>query len=165
MAGDFMKINILRPEAQGERLSKILRASGMVVLFFTLAASVAWAHSAMNRFWGEVPVDILISGDVLVVKPLIVPEGVTLTIDKGATVRFEKTASSDNRIVVKGALVVAGTKESPVRFIPKEPGNKWQGISFEAGARGLMQYAVLDGSSKGYGSPPKGILIKEVEVR
>ena len=129
------------------------------------SAPAVWAHSALNRFWGEVPVDMMISGDVLVVKPLIVPVGVTLTIDKGTTVRFEKSAAGDNRIVVKGGLIVVGDKAAPVRFIPKEPGGKWQGIIFEAGSRGLMQNALIEGSIKGIVAPPKGVLKKDVEVR
>ncbi len=129
---------------------------------FLLLPALAYAHSATNRFWGEVPVDMLLSGDVLIVKPLVVPEDVTLTIDPGTVVRFEKTKSGDNRIVVKGKLIAAGTGAKPIRFIPKDKASgPWYGIEF-AGGSGRVEHCVFEGATKGIDDPAGKAVLKEV---
>ena len=123
---------------------------------------VAFAHSATNRFWGEVPVDMLLSGDVLIVKPLVVPQDVTVTIEPGTVVRFEKTRSGDNRIVVRGRLVAAGTAGKPIRFVPKDKSSgPWYGIEF-AGGSGRVEHCVFEGATKGVDDPAGKAVLKEV---
>jgi hypothetical protein len=122
----------------------------MVLVFLLLLFPVlAFAHSATNRYWGEVPVDMLLSGDVLIVKPLVVPEGVTLTVEPGTVVRFEKTKAGGNRIVVRGTLVAAGSVGRPIRFIQKDKSSgPWYGIEF-AGGSGRIEHCVFEGATKG----------------
>ena len=80
--------------------------------------------------------------------PRIVPYG-PFAIDPGAVVRFEKTKSGDNRIVVRGALVAAGTAGRPIRFIPKDKASgPWYGIEF-AGGSGRVEHCVFEGATKG----------------
>jgi hypothetical protein len=125
-------------------------------------SGLAFAHGAMDRFWGEVPVDMLLSGDVLIVKPLIVPEGVTLTIDPGTVVRFEKF-SGGNRIVVKGKLVAVGTKDKLIKFIPKDKGSgPWYGIEFVDSGRGRIERCLIQGATDGIRDPRKGATTKDV---
>ncbi len=124
-----------------------------LILVLTLPA-LAGAHSAMNRFWGEVPVDMLLSGDVLVVRTLTVPEGVTLTIDPGTVVRFEGARDGGNRIVVKGRLVAVGTKDKPIRFIPKGRGSgPWFGVEFTGGGAGRVEHCIFEGATAGVRDP------------
>jgi hypothetical protein len=130
-----------------------------VVIVFPV---VAFSHSAMDRFLGEVPVDMQLSGDVLVVRTLVVPEGVTLTISPGTVVRFEKSADGGNRIAVEGRLVAVGTREKPIRFIPKDKGSgPWYGVEFRAGGRGRMEHCVLEGASAGVKDPGGRAALRE----
>jgi len=128
--------------------------------------AMLFAHSAMNRFWGEVPVDMLLSGDVLVVKTLTVPEGVTLTIEPGTTVRFEGTKGGVNRILVRGMLVAAGTAGKPIRFVPKsKESGPWYGIEFQGSGRGRLERCVLEGASAGIKDPSKKAVAKDVSFK
>ncbi len=139
----------------------------LLPLILTLGFAVAaFAHSPMNRFWGEVPVDMLLTGDVLIVKPLIVPEGVTLTIDPGTVVRFEKSAKADNGIVVKGALVAVGSREKPIRFIPKDAAaGPWRGIEFHGAGRGRIEFCSFENASGRITDPGKRATIKAVTYK
>ena len=138
----------------------------LLIISFSFISAAAFAHSAMNRFWGEVPVDMLLTGDVLIVKPLVVPEGVTLTIDLGTIVRFEKSAKADNGIVVKGALVAVGTREKPIRFIPKDAAaGPWRGIEFHGAGRGRIEFCSFENASDRITDPGKRATIKAVTYK
>jgi hypothetical protein len=142
---------------------KILMKKFPLALIFVLCLfSLAFAHGAMDRFWGEVPVDMLLSGDVLIVKPLIVPEGVTLTIYPGTVVRFENFPPGGNRIIVKGRLVAVGVKDKLIKFIPKDKGSgPWYGIEF-SGGHGRLERCIIQGASVGIKDPMKGAVTKDV---
>ena len=118
-------------------MKKFIPALLLVLCFSVLAL----AHSPMNRFWGEVPVDMDLSGDILIVKTLTVPKDVTLTIEPGTIVRFEPTAT--NSIVVSGKLIAVGTKDRPIQFVPKDGKGFWRGIEFTPGGRGNMGNCVF----------------------
>jgi hypothetical protein len=78
----------------------------------SLAANTTWAASA---------------GPFVVSGNLIVPAGVTLTIDPGTTIYFAQGAS----ITVNGRLIAEGTEARRIRFT-RQPGtaNSWGGIRF-----------------------------------
>lgn len=138
----------------------------MVLVLVLTFSGVAFAHTAMNKFWGEVPVDMLLTGDVLIVKPLIVPEGVTLTIDPGTVVRFEKTAKGDNRIVVRGRLVAVGSKDKVIKLVPKDSSSgPWHGIVFEGGGTGRIENCIFEKASKGITDPGRKAQLKDVSFR
>jgi len=142
-----------------------MRIVFLIMALFAIPAA-AFAHSAMDRFWGEVPVDMTISGDVLVTRPLTVPQDVTLTIEPGTVVRFEGSKNGDNRIVVEGRLVASGTAHEPVRFVPKDDkSGLWYGIEFRPGATGMLEHCVVEGSVNGVKSAGPGVGISDVEVR
>ena len=129
-----------------------------IISFLLLLSGPAHAHTAMNKFWGEVPVDMLLTGDVLIVRPLIVPEGVTLTIDSSAVVRFEKSAKGDNRIVVKGKFIAVGEKGKTISFIPKDKDSGlWKGIEFAPTAQGRLENCILEKSISGIIDPQKRV--------
>jgi len=131
-----------------------------------VTTALAYAHSALNRFWGEVPVDMLLSGDVLVVKTLVVPEGVTLTIEPGTVVRFEKSRDGGNRIIVKGRLMSVGTKDKPIRFIPKDgKSGPWFGVEFQGGGTGRVERCSFEGASAGIVDPAKKASVKDSTFR
>lgn len=139
---------------------------GLALLLTLFLSGVAFAHTAMNKFWGEVPVDMLLTGDVLIVKPLIVPEGVTLTIDPGTVVRFERSAKGDNRITVRGRLVAAGAKGNVIKFIPKDNSSgPWRGIDFESGGTGRIENCIFEKASKGVTDPGRKVQLKDVSFR
>ncbi len=71
MAGDLLKT----PVSKFFGITFLSRKV-MVLVMVLIFSGVAFAHTAMNKFWGEVPVDMLLTGDVLIMKPLVVPEGV-----------------------------------------------------------------------------------------
>ena len=99
-------------------------------------------------------------------KPLIVPEGVTLTIDPGTIVRFEKSAKADNGIVVKGTLVAVGTREKPIRFIPKDAAaGAWRGIEFRGAGRGRIEFCSFERASGGIIDPGKRATVKAVTYK
>jgi hypothetical protein len=135
----------------------------ILVFGFSAAAS---GHSAMDRFWGELPVDMLLTGDVLVVKPLIVPEDVTLTIGPGTVVRFEKNKDGGNRIIVRGELIARGSREKPIRFVPKDnDSGPWYGVEFQGAGHGRLEHCVVVGASAGIKDPGKKAAIREVVFR
>lgn len=97
----------------------------------TLAADTTW--SAVN-------------GPYRVTGNLVVPVGVTLTIEPGTSVYFESGA----RLSVQGRLVAEGTDNAWVRFT-RTPGTTgtWDGIQFSnSNADNRIRYAVLE-----YGQP------------
>ncbi len=150
----------------GEKKVTFLEREVMVFAFVLIFSGIAYAHTAMNRFWGEVPVDMLLSGDVLIVKPLIVPEGVTLTIDPGTVVRFERSSKGDNRITVRGRLVAAGTKDKVIRFVPKDASSgRWQGIEFEGSGTGRIENCAFEKASRGITDPGRKARVKSVSFK
>jgi hypothetical protein len=143
-----------------------MKRIAVILYLMVLVPSLVRAHSALNRFWGEVPVDMLITGDVLIVKPLVVPEDVTLTVEPGAVVRFEKTPGGDNRIVVKGRLVAVGAPGREIRFVPKdEASGPWLGIEFQPGSSGRVERCIIAGASRGIVDPGRRAAVKDAVFR
>jgi len=176
VAGDIVDLTFYSGEKKVNKEKPVLKFFGItfltrkvivLALVLTLCFSgVALAHTAMNKFWGEVPVDMLLTGDVLIVKQLVVPEGVTLTIDPGTVVRFEKTARGDNRITVRGRLVAAGAKGKAIKFVPKDSSSgSWHGIDFEGSGTGRIENCIFEKASKGITDPGRKVQLKDVSFR
>ena len=145
------------PLRSGRQTFRVMALSLLVLCF----SAPALAHSPMNRFWGEVPVDMDLSGDILIVKTLTVPKGVTLTIEPGTIVRFEPSAS--NSIVVSGRLVAVGTKDKPIQFIPKDGKGFWRGIEFTQGGKGNIENCVFLHAKKKIIGAGRGVILKGVK--
>lgn len=165
MAGDFVN-----KEKPGHGflcpLSFFQKKVGLALLLTLFLSGVAFAHTAMNKFWGEVPVDMLLTGDVLIVKPLVVPEGVTLTIDPGTVVRFERSPKGDNRITIRGRLVAAGARDKVIKFMPKDRSSgPWRGIEFEGDGTGRIEKCIFEKASKGITDPGRKAFVKDVSFR
>ena len=92
----------------------------------------------------------LTPGAVVLVKGnVIVPEGKSLTITAGTTVRF----NGDYSITVEGSLHINGTALSPIDMLPKISSDttlRWRGIKFGPFAQG----AIYDGAGN-YQSGPQ----------
>lgn len=175
MAGDFLKtftffsgekkVNKEKPELKFFGITFLSRKVMVLIMVLTFSG-VAFAHNAMNKFWGEVPVDMLLTGDVLIVRPLVVPEGVTLTIDPGTVVRFERSAKGDNRITVRGRLVAVGSKDKVIKFMPKDGSSgPWHGIDFEGNGTGRIENCIFEKASKGITDPGRKAQLKDVTFR
>lgn len=100
---------------------------------------------------GVITMDTTWTGDVLVFSDVLVPEGVTLTVLPGTTVRFAYSESSKiepmflsmrTELLVRGVLKVSGDKDHKVRFMPapeevnlkKPEKGDWGGIIFDGEA-------------------------------
>ncbi|MGQ9589984.1 MAG: hypothetical protein ACUVYA_06785 [Planctomycetota bacterium] len=93
----------------------------------TIASDAAWPEDARIRVTGD----------------LTVPSGVTLTVGAGAVVAL--AGGADLRI--NGHLVVAGTLERPVAFVPESPTAPWGGFIFKgSSSRGEIAGALLTGA-------------------
>lgn len=76
---------------------------------------------------GEIKKDTTLSGIYVIKKELIVPKGLSLTLEPETRVLLDENAS----ITILGRIVANG-KESPVEFIPSGD-KKWKGITVESG--------------------------------
>lgn len=77
---------------------------------------------------------------------LIVPPGVTLTVEAGVTINM----SASRNIRVQGVLNIAGTAEQPVTIHGRN-GDRWGGISFEnPDDPSSLAHLIVRGATKGY---------------
>jgi len=126
----------------------------LYIIAIFIFASVGHAAGGVSAYdveaEGVVREDTTWNGNVIVYGDVLVPEGVTLTIEPGTSVYFSYTESSkiepmflsmETELLVRGTLLCNGTKESPVTFTaaPEEEDLKktergdWGGIIFDGG--------------------------------
>lgn len=93
---------------------------------------------------GELVVDETWSGNVIVQEDIIVPKGISLTIDKGTRVMFAK----GRKLVVNGSLYAEGLIERPIRLTSNEPEPKtgdWNGIILsESSLNTRIKYCIIN---------------------
>jgi hypothetical protein len=124
-------------------------AAGLCIgLVLSARVSGAPAMSGATEVEGVITSDTVWSGEVVVYSDVLVPEGVTLTVEPGTRVYFALSDSSkiepmflsmDTELLVRGVLVVKGTNDNPVFFEPapydvdmKAPERgDWGGIIFD----------------------------------
>lgn len=95
----------------------------------------------VNRLEAELVLtrDTTWTGKIELKDVVVVPRGVTLTIEPGTEI--EATENRDSRIVVLGRLNSAGTSKRPIEVRPPpEEGKSWGGIVFSEGADGLVEH-------------------------
>lgn len=126
----------------------------LYIIAFLVFASVGHAAGGPSAYdveaEGVLREDTTWSGRVVVYGDVLVPEGVTLTIEPGTSVYFSYTESSkiepmflsmETELLVRGTLLCNGTKESYVTFTPAPEGEDlkkpergdWGGIIFDGG--------------------------------
>jgi len=125
---------------------------------------------------GVIKKDAVWAGEVLVAGDVLVPEGVTLTIEPGTKVMFAVSDSSkiepmflsmQTELLVRGRLVVRGEKGMPAYFGPAPEGmsdkkparGDWGGIIFDgqAASGSSISYAgitMADSAIAAYNSSP-----------
>lgn len=63
-----------------------------------------------------------------VMSDLLIPEGVTVNVEKGVELRFRPGLG----LTVKGRLVARGTRDDPILLQPLIENSRWRGLTFEA---------------------------------
>jgi subtilisin family serine protease len=91
---------------------------------------------------------------------LVVPAGITLTLQPGARLTFGPNAS----IEVQGKLSVLGTTTDTVRFEAANPAQPWQGIHVNGG-EAHVAYAVIKGATVPFFSENAAGLATPLELR
>ena len=64
-----------------------------------------------------------------ITETIIVPDGITLTVDAGCTLSFQNNAGL--RIDSGGRIDAVGEKDNRIFMASREPGGRWNGIEFE----------------------------------
>jgi parallel beta-helix repeat protein len=90
------------------------------------------------------------NGPFIVTNKVIVPSGVTLTIEPGTLIKFEKGAS----LQVYGVLNAQGTESNLITFTSNEPSlakGDWSGVYLtdSGSAQSLISYCKVEYSSNG----------------
>jgi parallel beta-helix repeat protein len=108
-----------------------------LVLSFSLVVTVPVAAVS-----GNITGDTTWSTDQTITADVTVNSGVTLTIDPGVTVKFNKGTSGPS-LIINGNLVAEGTSGSNIVFTSSEgspAANDWWRIQFNTGSHGSMKY-------------------------
>jgi hypothetical protein len=115
--------------------------------------------------------DTVWSGEVRVEEDLLVPAGVTLTIEAGTRVVFAEAQSTktdpqfwnpDTEISVAGRLDVKGSAEAPVRLEPQ--GSVWGGLVAAPGGQIAIRHAKLSRASEAFLVYRGSVSAEEVSV-
>ena len=151
----------------------VLSAAGLAIL---MAAAVC---GAAPREVGKETLakDTSWDGEVLVTGDVHVPEGVTLTIAPGTTVRFRKIGAESNRnmfgidspyypqaeIIVTGRLIARGTAEKPILFTSAEAKPQpadWAALNFLGSQGNVVENCRLEYAYNGVHAHGAQVLIK-----
>jgi len=103
------------------------------------------ASGEPQKVGGELKADAVWEGPCLVTAPVIVPQGVTLTIAPESRILF----APETGLQVRGRLSVQGS-DAPVEFAPAGQG-KWAGIALD-GARADLNRFTISGAVAGISS-------------
>ncbi len=122
-------------------------------------AGHALADLYPGRCGMEVIASTTLSGTVNLSNGLIIPPGVTVTINPGAILRVntsrdycQQIADSKNSIIVEGNLIIEGTQSQPVqiRSAAGLPGfYDWEGIVVKPGGTATVSYASIKHARSG----------------
>ena len=103
------------------------------------AGHIVTIDSSLPTTSGALTSDETWTGEVAITGDITVPEGVTLTLEPGAVIRFPALAddtgggndTSRSELIVNGALIAEGTESSRIVFTSNAAapaGNDWGGI-------------------------------------
>jgi hypothetical protein len=97
-------------------------------------------------------------GEILVTEDVVVPEGITLTIDAGTVVKFEhhrgyKVGSEKIGMTILGALEAVGTSESQIWFTSDAEdatNGDWRMMRFiDASEDSIIEYCIIEFAQQG----------------
>lgn len=102
--------------------------------------------------------DTVWSGEVLVTDDVLIPEGVTLTVQAGALIRVSVSDSTKTdpeylspltEITVRGTLRVIGTSRAPIRFFSTDSSipTQWAGILVDGGTAEVRSSLIQNGET------------------
>lgn len=142
-----------RPAPAGDFRQGVRRHYGALILFAVILLLPVRARGAV------LTADTEWSGEVSVNEDVLVPEGVTLTIMPGTTVRVTPSESTKTdpeylspltEVTVRGKLIADGGKGSPVAFLPASPGKdpSWAGIIIDGGSA-VLRSSTISGAETG----------------
>ncbi|MBT1072516.1 NosD domain-containing protein [Pelotalea chapellei] len=153
--------------------------------FFLITAVVSAAgvsQAAVSKI-GKVTLtrDTLWKGEILIAGDVHVPEGITLTIAPGTSVRFKKLKSLDQNlfgtespyyeqaeIIVTGKLIAKGTAEKPIIFTSAEAKPQtgdWSALNFLGSRGNVIENCRIDYAYNGIHAHGAEVLIKDNVLR
>lgn len=143
----------------------------------TISAASAECRAAAREVGREtIAKDTTWGGEVLVTGDVHVPEGVTLTIAPGTTVRFRKIGPESDRnlfgtnspyypqaeIIVTGRLVARGTAAKPILFTSAEAKpqpSDWGALNFLGGSGNVVEHCRVEYAYNGVHAHGAQVLI------
>ncbi|WP_434385134.1 right-handed parallel beta-helix repeat-containing protein [Melittangium boletus] len=110
--------------------------------------ALPYVGNATGLLTGALFEDTTLSGNVRLDGDLIVPRGVTLTLEPGtrltaSSVDYMRAGQSTKHteLIVRGTLRVAGTAQKPVTLrLPPDVGGNWYGLRVEAGGSAVITH-------------------------
>lgn len=91
---------------------------------------------SVNEWW---------RGNITVTGTVTVESGVTLTVEPGATISFASGAS----LTVNGTLSAVCNTSNPITFTRSGTSGTWNGIQFNSGSSGTVQYCTITYATDG----------------
>jgi hypothetical protein len=106
---------------------------------------------------GDLTHDETWSGEILITEPVVVSEGVTLTIEAGTVVKFKhsrgyKVGSEKRGLTILGSLMAVGTPENMIWFTSDADdaiNGDWNMMRFEDAGNSVIKYAVIEFAQQG----------------
>lgn len=95
---------------------------------------------ADSRIGGTLAEDTSLAGFYVITEDLIVPDGVTLTIQAGTVLMFQEDVS----LKVSGALLADGTEENNIRFTHYGSGATWGRILLTGAAPSRLSHCIIE---------------------
>ncbi|HLO26246.1 MAG TPA: NosD domain-containing protein [Geobacteraceae bacterium] len=152
----------------------VLSAAGLAILMAAAECGAAPREVGKETLAKDASWD----GEVLVTGDVHVPEGVTLTIAPGTTVRFRKIGAESNRnmfgidspyypqaeIIVTGRLIARGTAEKPILFTSAETKPQpadWAALNFLGSHGNVVENCRLEYAYNGVHAHGAQVLIKD----
>lgn len=132
----------------------------VIVVLWLLSACAAPStitpKEEISQLSGVLLQDLTLSGEVVLTSDLLIPEGRTLTILPGTSIYVTSDPStkidpewlsSETEVLVRGTLLIEGTFEQPVSFLPLEKQEyqdvAWAGILFDRSVGSVVRHAQI----------------------
>lgn len=156
------------------------------ICFFLIAAVVVLAAGECQAAPGKVGTttltkDTLWNGEIIVSGDVHVPEGITLIIAPGTTVKFKRLESPDQNlfgtespyyeqaeIIVTGKLLAKGTAKQPIIFTSAEAkpqAGDWSALNFLGSRGNVVENCKIDYAYNGIHGHGAEIMIKNNQFR
>ena len=95
---------------------------------------------------GRLADDTVWRGAVVVDGEILVPEGVTLTIQSGTRISFAEGVEPSSKIIVEGSIYAQGDFQTLVLMAGEPRSKEWHGVLMEEGSVGRLAYTQFIGA-------------------